>query len=166
VKFLHLRAKSDDDISMTSADGMLYGGWCQHDVAGWRQHDFIMYGWWRGRDMWQWRGRRPHRQVTRHGDWAEGRWRRCWLCRGDLGTDVTRWEAVSGIGCTSFGEERFRLGGSTTAQRLMRGGSTAAIPPISQTLKLERFGDGTARQLLIWEMGDPTVGGWCDVTAG
>lgn len=61
-------ASSRQKVLMTSAwcdvVRRVTSAWCQHkDVAGWHQHDVIMYGWWCGRDRWQWRGRRPRRQV-------------------------------------------------------------------------------------------------------
>lgn len=58
-----------------------------------------------------------------------------------------------------MGESGFVRGASAIAQCLMRGGSTAAIPPISHTLKLGQLWDGTARQPLICGADNPTAGG-------
>lgn len=45
-------------------------------------------------------------------------------------------------------------------------GGTAVIPPISRTLKLGRFGDGTARPPSIWVQDDRTASGKDEATAG
>ena len=67
-------------------------------------------------------------------------------------------DAAGDVGLTSQGEGGkwflgappldkggFGGGGSATAREVTRGGSTAAIPPISRTLTFGRLGDGKAR---------------------
>jgi len=69
-------------------------------------------------------------------------------------------------GAPPLGEAGFIGGGSATAQKAMRGGSTVAIPPISRTLAFGRVGDGKARQPWICGIDDQTAGGDGKVTEG
>ena len=98
-----------------------------------------------------------HRVTGQRGDVS----RDC--AGGDVGYDVMGGKRFCGAPLMDKGG--FGGGGSATAQRLTRGGSTAGIPPISRTLKLGRFGDGMARPSLICGAVDPMVGGRCEVMA-
>ena len=102
--------------------------------------------------------------MARHGDWAKGGDVSSDWAEGDLGCDVTGGKRF--CGAPLFEDGGFVRGCSATAQRLTRGRSTAAIPPISRTLKLERFGGGAARPPLICGAGDPTVGDKDEATVG
>ena len=75
---------------------------------------------------------------------------------GDVGCDVTGGKRF--CGAPLMGKGGLGGGGSATAQRLTRGGSTAGKPPISRTLTIGGFGDEKARPPLIWGAGDRTAG--------
>jgi len=69
-------------------------------------------------------------------------------------------------GAPPLGKGGFVGGGSATAQKVTRGGSTVTISPISRTLTFGRVGDGKARQPWICGADDQTAGGDGKVTEG